>query len=143
MKENFDKIIRHLLEFEGGYVNDPDDPGGETKYGISKSAWPKEDIKNLTVERASEIYRVSYWNAIKGDELPDKIDFCVMNAAVNSGVGTALKILKSQPADPQGYLFALESYYLDITKKRPVLKKYLWDWFYRTCSLRRILWEAW
>lgn len=141
MKENFDRILNHILEFEGGYVNDPDDPGGETKYGISKRSFPKEDIKNLTVDRAKELYRTLYWTPINGDELPDKMDLCVMNAAVNSGVGTALKFLKSiKDNDPDTYLFIQEEYYLAICKKHPTLKKYLYNWFYRTCQVRRIIW---
>ena len=48
----FDQVIDRVLAHEGGYVNDPDDPGGETKYGISKKAYPKIDIKNLTKEEA-------------------------------------------------------------------------------------------
>ena len=53
--EVFYEIIEGVIEKEGGYVNDPDDPGGETKYGISKKAFPKEDIKNLTIVRAKDI----------------------------------------------------------------------------------------
>ena len=52
MYTEFDEIIEVVLKHEGGYVNDPDDPGGETKYGISKKAYPDEDIKELTIERA-------------------------------------------------------------------------------------------
>ena len=47
----FDKYFEELIGHEGGYVNDPDDRGGETKYGISKLSYPSLDIKNLTIER--------------------------------------------------------------------------------------------
>ena len=56
-QEGFNFTIGH----EGGYVNKPEDPGGETKYGICKRDYPKEDIKNLTVDRAKEIYYKNYW----------------------------------------------------------------------------------
>ena len=50
---NFDDAFVKLIGFEGGYVNNPADPGGETKYGISRRAYPGEDIANMTVERAT------------------------------------------------------------------------------------------
>lgn len=143
LRENAGKSIAQILVFEGGYVNDPDDPGGETNFGISKRAFPKEDIRNMTPARASEIYLNKYWIPIHGDDLPDKLDLCVMNCAVNSGVGTALKLLKAMSdSDPDTYLFLQERYYLEITKTRISLRKYLWSWFYRTCELRRIIWAT-
>lgn len=54
-------------EFEGGYVNDPDDPGGETKYGISKRSYPDEDIANLTIERAYFLAKRDYWFPMRLD----------------------------------------------------------------------------
>ena len=54
MKTTFDEIIEKVLEHEGGYVNDPDDLGGETKYGITKRFYPDVDIKNLTIDGAKE-----------------------------------------------------------------------------------------
>ena len=57
----FKLAIPIVLENEGGYVNDPDDPGGETKYGISKRSYPALDIKNLTVEQATAIYLRDFW----------------------------------------------------------------------------------
>ena len=55
----FKLAIPRVITNEGGYVNDPDDPGGETKYGISKRSYPALDIKNLTVEQATAIYLLS------------------------------------------------------------------------------------
>jgi lysozyme family protein len=83
-----------VLEMEGGYVNDPRDPGGETKYGISKRAYPQEDIANLSVERACFLYKRDYWDAIKADQLPGKVRFAVFDAAINSGVAQAVKWLQ-------------------------------------------------
>ena len=59
--------INHTLELEGGYVNDPNDSGGQTKYGISKKAYPDLDIPNLTIAQAMEIYRKDYWDRCKCD----------------------------------------------------------------------------
>jgi lysozyme family protein len=61
MNQNFEKAFIELIGIEGGYVNDPTDRGGETKYGISKRSYPNLDIKNLTLEKAKEIYLEDYW----------------------------------------------------------------------------------
>lgn len=55
-------VMRIIVDIEGGYVNDPDDPGGETKYGISKARYPHCDIKNLTIPEAEIIYRRDFWD---------------------------------------------------------------------------------
>ena len=94
MKENFSKSLAFVLDDEKGYINDPSDRGGETNMGISKKAHPQEDIKNLTLERATEIYHAEYWMPIKGDELPSGVDYVVFDSAVNHGPGTAVKFLQ-------------------------------------------------
>ena len=70
MKDNYLACIEVVLKSEGGYVNDPHDPGGETNFGISKRAYPSVDIKHLTKEGAIAIYKKDYWDKIKGDDLP-------------------------------------------------------------------------
>ena len=60
--KSFDEIIDIVLEHEGGYVNDPDDPGGETNFGIAKRSHPDVDIANLTKAGAKEIYKAEYWD---------------------------------------------------------------------------------
>lgn len=88
----FDKDI---IEIEGGYDNDPDDAGGETKYGISKRSYPNEDIKNLTVERAIEIYTRDWWNPLNLSSIQDQTTAnLVFRFAVNSGKTTAVKMLQ-------------------------------------------------
>lgn len=94
MSERFDTYINRVLSHEGGYIFHAKDPGGETKWGISKRAYPNLDIKNLTREAAVAIYKRDYWKAVKGDELPDPLAFQVFDAAVNSGVGRATKWLQ-------------------------------------------------
>ncbi len=61
MTEKFNKAVRIILAHEGGYVNHPADPGGETNMGISKRSYPDLDIKNLTVAMAKEIYFRDFW----------------------------------------------------------------------------------
>lgn len=90
----FDEAFARVIGEEGGYVNDPKDPGGETKFGISKRAYPDEDIARLTLERAKAIYRADYWNRIHGDELPPPIDEFTFDFAVNAGADMAVKILQ-------------------------------------------------
>lgn len=91
---NFDQAFEKVIGHEGGYSNDKRDPGGETKYGISKRAYPFMDIKGLTLEHAKEIYRQDYWNRLKLDQFPECIRFDLFDAAVNSGVRAAAKMLQ-------------------------------------------------
>ena len=91
---DFDLAFKAVIGHEGGYVNHPSDPGGETKFGISKRSYPGVDIKNLTLDQAKEIYRKDFWDKLHLDELPDVIRFDLFDAAVNSGVATAIKFLQ-------------------------------------------------
>lgn len=84
-QENFDECVKFVISLEGGYVNDPNDPGGETKYGIAKRYHSKEDIKNLTIERAKEIYKEEYWGPAGCDNLPNLYDLVVFDTAVQYG----------------------------------------------------------
>ncbi|WOB24740.1 MULTISPECIES: glycosyl hydrolase 108 family protein [Xanthomonas] len=90
----FDSLIDRVLAHEGGYVNDPRDPGGETQWGISKRQYPQLNIRSLTRAQAIEIYRRDYWQRVQGDKLPAAAAFQVMDAAVNHGVGTAIRWLQ-------------------------------------------------
>lgn len=91
---NFDSAFLLVIGHEGGYVNDKRDPGGETKFGISKRAYPNVDIKNLTIDQAKKIYLRDYWNMLQLDRLPDEIRFDLFDAAVNSGLTAAAKMLQ-------------------------------------------------
>lgn len=92
---DFDTAFEKLIGHEGGYVNNPADPGGETKYGISKRAYPGEDIKNMTLARAKALYLRDYWGPAGCDAVPDGLKFDLFDLAVNSGVTTAIKLLQS------------------------------------------------
>jgi lysozyme family protein len=93
---DFIKAISKVLHIEGGYVNDPDDKGGETKYGISKRSYPNEDIKNLTLARAKMLYKRDFWDKVGGDLINDQqIADMLVDAAVNEGVTPALNRAKS------------------------------------------------
>lgn len=94
MKANFDACMTEVFKHEGGYVNDPHDPGGETNLGISKRSYPKEDIRNMTRARAAQIYRRDFWDKLRCDELPAGLDLVAFDAAVNSGPSRGAKWLQ-------------------------------------------------
>lgn len=73
MKNYFPQIFDYLLNIEGIYSDDPDDSGGETKYGVSRATFPEEDIKNLTKERAMYLYRKHYWERYKCNQVDSPI----------------------------------------------------------------------
>lgn len=90
----FEKAIDVILRCEGGECNDPADPGGHTKFGISARAYPDLDIGKLTISQASQIYRTDYWAPNDCDELPYWAALCVFDSAVNMGRGSAVKFLQ-------------------------------------------------
>ena len=90
----FNRAVELILSFEGGYIDHKNDPGGETNYGISKKAYPNEDIKNLTKERAAALYKLHYWDTIQGDALPHGLNLLVFDTAVNHGVYKAVTLLQ-------------------------------------------------
>lgn len=88
MTDQFKNWLRWLIKWEGTvYENDPDDPGGATKYGIDQLSHPKVNIRELTLEGASQIYWTDYWIRARCDALPDKVAEVVGNIAVNAGRG--------------------------------------------------------
>ena len=96
---NWTECLEIILHHEGGYVNHPKDPGGETNLGVTKRVYEEhggtKDMKDLTVEDVSPIYKKSYWDRVKGDQLPAGLDLCVFDFGVNAGTGRAAKYLQS------------------------------------------------
>lgn len=124
MKDNFDKCLKIILEREGGYVYHPRDPGSHTNMGITiftlssyrqKECTP-EDVKNLTVEEAGEIYKENYWNPLACDDLPSGVDLSVFDMGINAGVVRGGKLLQEVVGSSQDgvigpqTLNAVESY---------------------------------
>lgn len=91
---NFDSALEIVLLHEGEYSFDANDPGGETKYGISKRAFPDEDIQNITKARARELYRHHYWDVCECDDLPSWARLIVFDCAVNQGPARAIIFLQ-------------------------------------------------
>jgi lysozyme family protein len=91
---SFEQAVALVLKHEGGYSNDSRDPGGETRFGISKRAYPDVDILRLTEDEAKAIYRRDYWNTLRPDEIPAPLAICVFDAAVNMGRDKAIRLLQ-------------------------------------------------
>ncbi len=158
MLTKFDDIIEIVLKHEGGYVNDPKDPGGETNFGIAKRSHPDEDIKNLTKEDAKRIYYQDYWMKNRVPQLPDELKHIYFDMCVNQGRGRAVKILQ-QAANAKGAglkvdggmgpkTFAARNgvelqrvrayrvkYYADLVTRKPDLEKFYFGWYRRALEV--------
>ena len=89
----FEHAFCETIDLEGGHVDDPDDPGGETNFGISKRAYPDVDIAALTINQAKDIYRRDYWDVLRlGEIFREAISSEIFDTAVNMGRRTAIKI---------------------------------------------------
>lgn len=124
---SFDKAIIFVLKWEGGYSNDPSDPGGETHWGISKLAYPMLDIRNLSRNGAVIIYKQDYWQPIGADALSQPMALCAFNAAVNVGVSRAVKWLNACDGDWREFLFLQMGHYVGLKNRL-----YILGWMNRT-----------
>lgn len=108
--ENWDACFQMVLKHEGGYVNNPKDPGGMTNLGVTKRVWEEfvghsvdeTTMRGLTPDMVKPLYKKNYWDKIKGDDLPSGIDYAAYDLAVNSGTARAAKYLQQiagVPAD--------------------------------------------
>lgn len=157
---DFRESVKVILKHEGGYVNDPVDPGGETNMGISKRAYPDLDIKGLTKEKAEEIYYKDYWLKSKAPQVPEELRLIYFDMVVNMGKSRAVKILqtavnaKGVKTDidggigPQTISNSLKSgleparlrsyrvkYYADLVNRKPSLEKYWYGWYRRATQV--------
>lgn len=153
---DFEFAVIKTIRREGGdkLTDDQADPGGLTRYGISKRAHPEVDPHNLSLEGAKAIYHNEYWNPLQADSIVSQpIAETLFDSAVNMGVEQAVKLAQvvlGQQADGNlgpttlaalneadtkefqaAYLIAKMARYLTIIKKNPVLKKYLYGWAVR------------
>lgn len=104
MTDRFPRAFALLSVHEGGYVNDPRDPGGATNKGVTQRTYdayrrrmkqPTRDVRQITDAEVERIYRGQYWQTVHADKLPDGVAYCVFDAAVNSGPARAVKWLQS------------------------------------------------
>ena len=98
MIHNYEKCLEIILHHEGGYVNHPKDPGGETNMGVTKRVYEEwggtKDMKDLTFEDVAPIYKKNYWDRVKGDVLSSGLDLCIFDFGVNAGTGRAAKFIQ-------------------------------------------------
>lgn len=102
MEANFPHCLELVLAHEGGYVNDPRDPGGRTNKGVTQRAWEayvghsvdEPTMRGLTNAAVAPFYKSQYWDKIRGDALPSGVDCAVFDYAVNSGTTRAAKVLQ-------------------------------------------------
>ena len=134
MNSDFEKALEFVLKWEGGYSNDPNDPGGETKYGISKRSYPELDISKLTLGQAKEIYYQNYWKKCSCDELPYPFNIIVFDTAVNMGKRKALESLNVYN-DWRDYLLKR----LYAYSKFKQAKLYFRGWANRTLDLYKFI----
>lgn len=162
MQDNWEDCFKMVLQHEGGYVNDPRDPGGMTNLGVTKRAWEawvgytvnEEFMRKLTPEKVKPFYKAQYWDKIKGDDLPSGVDYAAYDLAVNSGVGRAAKYLqqiagvtadgaigpRSMAAilacDPTETADAICDMRLDFLKKLPTFETYGKGWSRRVAEVK-------
>jgi len=102
MNNNWEQCFALVLKNEGGYVDNPSDPGGATNLGCTKATWEayighsvtKADIEALTPNDVMPLYKTKYWDTVKGDDLPYGVDYAVFDFAINSGSSRAAKTLQ-------------------------------------------------
>ena len=99
MQANYEKCLETILHHEGGYVNHPKDPGGETNLGVTKRVYEdfggKKDMKDLLIEDVAPIYEKNYWGRMKCGDMPSGLDLCVFDFGVNAGTGRSAKYLQT------------------------------------------------
>ncbi len=147
---DFQRALEFTLQWEGGYVNHPDDPGGETKFGISKRAYPKLNIASLTKEQAASIYLNDYWIRGGCDKLAWPLNAVAFDTAVNCGIGAMTKMLQEvskdelKPAqDMARTMIDLRIHrYKSLIVRNPKLKVFMTGWQNRCNKLLAFISEA-
>lgn len=161
MSDRFDKLIEFSmlwevgkdrngkLRMDGGYVNDPDDPGGETKWGISKAAFPSLDIANLSLKQALDIYKTKYWDVYKEDkfnpidldkDVDEAVAVALLDTGINCGVNRAKRwfVEAQKTKDPVKTLLGLrDKHYFDLVTMKPAMQKYYKGWINRMTDLKK------
>lgn len=135
--DRFKAFMPFIIEWEGSvFENDPDDPGGATKYGIDQRSHPTVNIRELTLEAATEIYWKE-WLADGCEAMPSPYAEVFFNCAVNMGLGRAKQFDARIPgADANAFLDMQESYYRRLGEDHR-FHKFQQGWLNRTGALRK------
>ena len=103
INKEYQHCLKMILHHEGGYVNHPSDPGGETNLGVTKKVYDAyckkmgyhiKDMRDLEIPDVAPIYKTEYWDRVKGDDLHPALALCVFDFGVNAGTGRAAKYLQ-------------------------------------------------
>ena len=125
-----------IFEKEGTtYENDPDDPGGATKFGIDQRSHKKENIRDLTAQRAMEIYWDEYWIKNHCDQYQPPMDWILFNCCITCGGARGAEFLKTSGANPRQFLDEQQAVYVDLADRRVKSRKYLRGWIKRLDDL--------
>lgn len=148
----FEQAFRFVLAAEGADTNDPNDPGGLTRFGISQTRHPEVDVANLTLAQARRIYLRDYWQPLHADQLPRQLAFVLFDTAVNVGVARAVSMLQTalgveidgvigsrtvaaavrqQGAALSRFMARRAGYYLELAEFKPRFRVYLQGWLTR------------
>lgn len=146
--DTLQKALKFTLRWEGGYVNDPRDNGGETNKGIIKTVYdayrdshklPRRSVKLITDQEVYDIYSKQYWMASGADKIADpKLAVSVFDMAVNTGVSRAIKYL-ALAKDYKTYNTNRNGYYDKIATTNPKLKVFLKGWKNRVADLQKYI----
>lgn len=132
----FQQAMQFVLKWEGGYVNDPKDPGGETNYGISKRSHPSVDILHLTLPEALMIYLRDYWNFYKLDSIPSPLCIAMMDAYVQHRPTVVARFRSRAEGDWKLFNTARREFYLALVNKDPEkFKRFQRGWLNRINDL--------
>ena len=140
MSETFNICVQFIFDREGRtYENVSGDPGGGTKFGISKKSYPNLDIENLTEQQASDIYLQDYWMPLLCDNYEKKLALAIFDTGVNQGKGMADQIIEEVSTvtamTVENFLFKRLRHYVNLIEAKPTLGKFLIDWLLRVVKV--------
>jgi lysozyme family protein len=116
MRLSYAKGFILIIGLEGKDSDDPQDPGGYTRYGICQKYNPEVDVKNLTLEQAKNIYYRKYWEPAGCNDVPYPMDICLFDGAVNPQKGGNKEILNQNPENWQEFLLLRAVRYMEHSK---------------------------
>lgn len=144
--ENFDKMLKFVLQREGGYVNDPHDLGGETNKGITHNTYnsyrknkglPQRSVKYITDDEVRDIYYNNYFKASGADKIENpQLASYVFDTAVNMGVSRAKSFLEQSNGNPDTFENLRRAKYAEFAAVNPSQQRYLQGWNNRVTAVK-------
>lgn len=144
---DFDRALPVILRFEGGYANNPADPGGPTMRGVTQRVYDRyrvergltpQPVRQIDMAEVADLYLHRYWEPVGAPHLAWPLSLLVFDCAVNCGVHRAQSMLQ-QTTDPGVYLAMREAFYRSIVRRRPASAQFLKGWLRRIAVLRRFV----